>query len=122
MTTPGPFILRSRISPQGSNDHAVAVRHPAIFMLSPLSDCQQVALVLDGARTQQDFPVRATGRVGKGGRHHDQIDRRQGAIKLGKAQVVADRQGNAAKWGIDRSQLIAGFDESSFIVSLISLS
>jgi hypothetical protein len=76
-------------------------------------------LVLDGPGTQQDFPVRAAGRIGKGGRHHDQIDRRQRAIQLRKTQVVADRQGNAAKRRIDRNQLIAGFNESSFVVGLI---
>ena len=54
--------------------------------------------------------------VGKGRRHHQQVYRPHGTIKLGKAQVVADRQPDAPHRGIEGDDLVAVLYGLTFIV------
>ena len=59
--------------------------------------------------------------IGEGRRHDDQVDRPEPAVELGKAQVVADRQGNSAKRRVDRGGRVAGLDEGGLVVAFITL-
>jgi hypothetical protein len=68
----------------GVDDQAVAVGLPPVLVPAALSDREKVALVLDGAGAQQDFPVRAAGRLGEGGRNQDQVDRTERTVEFGK--------------------------------------
>ena len=52
------------------DQHAVAVGFAAILMPPALRNRQHVALILDGAGTQQDLPMGAPGNLGKGGGNH----------------------------------------------------
>ena len=80
-----------------------------------------IALVLDGARAQQHFPVGAPGGGGEGGRQHDQVDRAHRAEQLRKAQVVAHREADAGKRQIDHRRLRrAGFDGRGLVVHLVA--
>ena len=84
-------------SPHGSTIRLwPKVRRP-FSCVPPCAGGDHVALVLDRARPQQHLPVRRAGRVGERRRHREQVARRlhQGAIELGKAQVVADAQADA---------------------------
>ena len=74
-TRPFHFAIKD-VTPR-IDDHTVAVRQTAIFVLATLSDCKQVALVLDGSRTQQDFPVSTTRRIGESSGHQNQVNRCQ---------------------------------------------
>jgi hypothetical protein len=76
----------------GVDDHAVAVGHAAVGMAAALGRSQQVALVLDGAGAQQQFPMGAARGLGKGRRQHQQVELAQGAKHFREAQIVADAQ------------------------------
>ena len=62
---------------------------------------QHIAGVFNGAGLQQHLPVVFAGVGRKGGRHHQQFSTgtRQMAVELREANVVANREPNAAETG-----------------------
>ena len=74
------------------DEHRMAPGPAAIGVQPALRSSEDVALVLDGARAQQQLPVRSTGRRRERGRHEDQRALAEPAVELGEAHVVADRQ------------------------------
>src|SRR3546814_5508349 len=81
----------------GINQHAVAPGGPTVDMAPTLRRCQHITLILDGARAQQDFPMRLASGIGKGGRYHDQATIAKRTIQLWKTQIVANRQTHFAE-------------------------
>src|SRR3546814_2183800 len=63
-------------------------------MRAALTRRDDVAEIPDGARTQQQIPVRFSGLDREGSRHHQNFRTglRQRAIQPGEAHVIADRQ------------------------------
>jgi hypothetical protein len=89
-------------------------------MVAALRRGNHVGEVLDGARADQRFEMSAPGRGGERRRHHDDVDVGHGAVQLGKAQVVADRQADAAERAVDDDDLVAGLDQLGFLVALVA--
>ena len=84
---------------------------------------QHVALVLDRAGTQQQFPVRLARGVGEGRRHTQHITRRihQRAVQLRKAQVVADAQPQTQWPRLHRHRGKTGLQRAAFVVRLAAV-
>ena len=119
-TMPGPLVpLGDDRSPR-IDQHRVAVGAPPARMLAALRGREHVALVLDGARAQQQMPVRRAGRRGECRRHQDQRERPHAAIELGKAQVVAHRQPDAAARQVDGHHVGARLDGLAFVVAFLA--
>ena len=73
---------------------------------------QHEALVLDRARAQQHLPVVLAGRARERARHEQPARAARGlrAVELGEAQVVADREPDAADLGLRHDHLVARRD------------
>src|SRR6476660_8665627 len=76
------------------NNQAVAVGFPAALVLAGLGSGQHKTAILNRSRTQQHGPVRLTGWSGESRGDRQEIGPCLGerAIKVGKPQVVANRQ------------------------------
>ena len=59
-------------------------------VIATLRRGDDIGHVLDGAGTNQRFPVRAPGGLGECRRHGDNVHLLHGAVQLGEAQVVTD--------------------------------
>src|SRR5258706_13020427 len=94
----------------GIDHHAVTVSLPAARVLSPLGRREHPGEVFDRAGTQQRLPVRAPGGRGERRRHEDDVHRRESAVELGKAHVVAHRKRDAPERRFDCAGLGARFD------------
>ena len=116
------FAHRQHLAP-GVHDHAVAPGSAAVFVRAALRGGQHVALVLDGARAQQQLPVGAAGGVGEGRGHTQHVAGRQHqrAVQLGEAQVVADAQAHAQSAGLHRHRAVASLQRAAFVVALAAV-
>ena len=83
----------------------MAIGGPAILMQPGLRRADDERRRLDRARAQQDVPVRRAGRPGKRGRHREDASprRRSARERVGKAQIVADRQAEHAERRLEPS-------------------
>src|ERR1700761_5968187 len=111
----GTFLAyRDDLAPR-VDQHAVSPCAAAILVLAALRRGEHVTLVLDGAGAQQHFPVRAAGRVGESGRHHDQRAIAQPAVQLRETQIVADRQADSSERRLEGADLGARADGARFV-------
>ena len=76
------------------DDHAVAEGAPATLMQAALRGGDHIALVLDGTRAQQQFPVRQAGGVGERGRRRQQVT---GWLARRERQLAVQLGGNASR-------------------------
>ena len=99
------------------------VRRP--FSCTPPCAGARHSLVLDRPRAQQRLPVRTAGGVRERGRHRDAgrtAPAHQRAVQLGKAQVVADAEADAAAApACERDGLRAGAQHARLVVALASV-
>src|SRR3569623_2699774 len=102
------------------DQHAMPPGASAVLMLAALRRGQHIALILDRARAQQDFPMRLAGRVSEGGRHDDQRTFAHGPIQLWKAQVVAYRQPDSAERRLESRDVQARHDGFRFVVRFLA--
>jgi len=81
----------------------VAVRLAPVGMCAALRRCDNEGAILDGARTQQNVPVRSSSRHGEGRRDGEGEHTlfRQQPVELGKAQVVADRKSDRSELAVE---------------------
>src|SRR5207253_1636251 len=89
------------------DQHRIAMRAAAVAMGAALCRGEDVALVLDRPRAQQHFPVRLACHGGEGRGYDDQRTIAERAVELGKPQVVAHRQADAAAGRIEPSAAVA---------------
>src|SRR5262245_10229887 len=91
-------------------DEAVAVGLATALVFAGLRGGQDKASVLNGAGADQHVPMRLAGRLGEGGGNGQEIGTGlgQGAIKLRKAQVIANRQTQDPPRELGQHTLIAG--------------
>src|SRR5699024_1963438 len=84
-------------------DQSVTIGAPAIVVVTRLVGCDHRGQVFHRSRAGQKVPVRKPGGVGKGGWRNENFSPVRGvlAVEFGKAQIVANRQPNAAEWRID---------------------
>src|SRR5467141_1266293 len=99
----------------GIDHHAVAVSLPAVRVLSALGRREHPGEVFDRAGAQQRLPVRAPRGRGEGRGNEDDVHRRERAIELGKAHVVAHRKRDASEGRFDCAGLGARFDRSCLV-------
>src|SRR5690349_763001 len=104
-----------------THEHRVAPRAAAARMRPGLGRSEQITLILDCPRPQQRLPVRLTGARRERGGNDDQREVAERAIKLGEAQVVTDRQADAATWSGKRSGVAAGNDRLRLVVVLVAV-
>jgi hypothetical protein len=78
---------------------------------------QEIALVLDGAGTTEDLPVRRAGRRRERGRHEQHLGAvaRESAVELREAQVVADRAAERRERGTRHHRLRPGETRRRFL-------
>jgi hypothetical protein len=88
-------------------------------MRAALRGSQDVALIFDRPRTQQQVPVGGAGCRGEGRGHEDEREVAEAAIELGEADVVAHRQAHATARQVQRHPLGPRFDRAPFIVAFV---
>ena len=84
-----PFVAFGDDHTPGVDEHAVPVRTPMVLVQATLRRGQHIALILDGARLEQNMPVRGPRHRGERRGDHDEGEVAKAAIELGKPQVVA---------------------------------
>src|SRR5215510_9776390 len=91
-----------------------------VLMQTALGGREHVAAILDGARTDQDVPVGLAGLLGERRRDRDEggSGLRERAIERWEAQVVADREAQAAPRQIGRHRRLAGLEAVRFAIAL----
>src|SRR5256885_656579 len=104
----------------GIDHHAVPVRAPAVRVLASLGRGEHPREVLDRAGAQQRLPMRAPRGRGEGRGNEDDVHRRERAIELGKAHVVAHRKRDAPEGRFDCTGLGARFYRSRLVEALRS--
>src|SRR5882672_9627645 len=94
-----PIGCASEHSAPRVDDHRIAVVRKAMNIRTELARCDQIDLIFDRARADQNFPVGFSSRKSERARDRDDRStvRSQLAIKLGKSQVVADAQPDGSK-------------------------
>ena len=92
-------------------------------VLPPLRRCDHEALVLDGARAQQHLPVVPPGLAREGARHEQEARtaRALRPVQLREAQVVADREADAAERRLGDHDLRARRDVGRLLIASAAL-
>src|SRR3954470_4000056 len=98
----------------------MAERRAPVLVQAALRGGEHIAAILDGARPDQDVPVRLAGLLGERRRDGDEggPGLREGTIERREAQVVADRQPQLAPWQICRNRALTGFEAVRFAIAL----
>ena len=99
--------------PPWIDDHAVPPGVPSSGVSPELGRSQNVRLVFDGPRSQQDFPMRPARRDGEGGRDGENPAPLAGvvAVEFRKPQVLSDAQTDPPLFHLDDEGAGSGFDE-----------
>ncbi len=83
----------------GVDDHRPSEGPPPVTVVAHLAWCDDEALILDGARPQENLPMVSSGRHGK--RSGDGQDfsafSRQGSIQSRKAEIITNREAEGGK-------------------------
>src|SRR5690606_12793960 len=103
------------------DQHGMAPGAAAILMAATLSGGQNITLILDGPRAQEDLPVGGACGVSEGRRHHNQREIAHGSVKLRESQIVADRKPDASNGRLECLLLrSACTDRHRFVVRFVA--
>ena len=91
-----------------------------VHVVAPLGRGDHIGEVLDRPRPDQRLPVGLAGGFRESRRDQDQVHVPHRPVKLGKAQVVAHRDPEAAVRGVHGADLVAGFDRALLRVALLA--
>src|SRR6185369_13344762 len=118
---PGLCDPRDHVAPR-IDDHRIAVRLTAIFMRAALRWREHITEVLDRACTDQQLPVRTTGRCSECRRQTENLCalRLQHAEQFGKTHVVAHSHAETPQRRRGNHRLYAGHDGRGFAITLFA--
>src|SRR4029453_4837422 len=101
------------------DQHRMPVRAAPARMRPTLRRGQYVALVFDGAGSQQQVPMRSAGGRRERRGHEDQCEIAETSVELGEADVVAYRQAYTTAGKLDCDGLRSRFDRAALVVALV---